>query len=231
MRLLLSSYYYPPSIGGMERQAHLLARTLVSRGHDVQVTCAQLPGFAAAEVLDGVRVTRIPFGRGSRYQRTATYLLGLARATYALRREVELIQVQQALYPAAAMALLAPRLRLPLVVSNRGSGADGAVELMRSLPLGAAALRVIGERAQCISLSEEMEEEMRSAGMHRFVRIPNGVAVPRAVSQEERREARRKLGVRGRLVLFVGRLVRQKEPELLVRAFWALRLAMPSCGW
>ena len=219
MRLLLSSYFYPPSIGGLERQTHLLAKNLVARGHEVRVISARLPGFAADEVLDGVRVSRVPLGGGSRYRRMATYVAKSAGALVALRREVDLIQVQQVFYPAAAAALVAPHLGLPLVVSNRGSGLDGTVHLMRSLPLGAAALRLIGANARCISLTEEMEREMRSAGMLRYVRIPNGVLLPPAMGADARSAAKRELGVRGRLVVFVGRLALGKEPELLVRAF------------
>src|SRR5206468_3330067 len=122
MRLLLASYFYPPSIGGVERQSHLLARELVRRGHEVTAVSARLPGFAQQENLDGVRVERVSPGSGSRYRRMATFIAGMAIAAGRHRRQVDLIQVQQALYPAAAMALAAGVLGKPLVVSNRGSG-------------------------------------------------------------------------------------------------------------
>jgi glycosyltransferase involved in cell wall biosynthesis len=220
VRLLLSSYFYLPSVGGVERQSHLLARGLVGRGHSVRVIAALQPGFAAEETLDGVRIERVSAGEGSRYRRMATYLAAMTAAVFRHRGEADVVQVQQALYPAAALALASPALRRPLVVSNRGSGRDGAVQLMRRLPLGDASLRLIGARATCIALTSEMVSEMSEAGMNRIVVIPNGVEVPPLPTPAQRAEARRGFGLSGPVVVFVGRLEAQKNVALLLAA-WA----------
>lgn len=218
-RLLLASYYYPPSIGGLERQSHLLARELVRRHHSVRVISARLPGFESYEEIDGVQVERVSPGRGSRWRKMATYLAGLSTRVLEHRARVDVLQVQQALYPAAAMSVLSLPLRLPLVVRNSGSGHHGAVNVMSSLPLGSFGLRLIARRAQMVSLSDEMTEEMRNAGFERVVHIPNGVEIPPPVSGTERAIARERLSLKGAVAVYMGRLATEKGLDLLLRAW------------
>lgn len=59
MRVLLVSDSYPPLIGGATRAAHLLARELAGRGHDVRVATISQEGAPAREILDGVEVHRL----------------------------------------------------------------------------------------------------------------------------------------------------------------------------
>jgi glycosyltransferase involved in cell wall biosynthesis len=219
MRILLASYFYPPSIGGLERQSHLLARGLVQRGHSVHVLSARLAGFPQHELLDGVTVERLPAGRGSRWQKMATFLGALLVAAIRHRQDVDVVQVQQVLYPAAAIAAISPLLGKPIVVRNSGSGRFGGVQLMRRMPLGTLALWLIGARATCISLNDEMTYEMRAAGLTRTVQIPNGVDVPALKSAAERNAIRARIGFKGHVILWVGRFDPEKGVDVLIRAW------------
>ncbi len=59
MRILMHCVYFPPEVGGLESHVYYLCRALVARGHEVDaVTSRSLPGLAAYEVMDGVRVWR-----------------------------------------------------------------------------------------------------------------------------------------------------------------------------
>jgi glycosyltransferase involved in cell wall biosynthesis len=61
MRIALLTELYPPSIGGQELFFEGLGRTLVRRGHHVDVFCvAHAKGLPAQEVVDGVSVHRFP---------------------------------------------------------------------------------------------------------------------------------------------------------------------------
>lgn len=219
MRLLLSSFHFAPSIGGVERQSRMLVGGLVRRGHQVDVITAAVPGAPEEEELDGARVVRVRAAAGSRYLHMGTYLARMSAVALRLGRDADVLQVQQALYPAAAMAAVSLVLRKPLVVSNRGSGRFGAVQVMRQLPLGRASLRLIAARATCVGLSDEMMEEMRSAGVRRLVEIPNGVSLPPPADGAERAAARRELGLSGPVAIFVGRLDGEKNLDLLVDGF------------
>jgi glycosyltransferase involved in cell wall biosynthesis len=223
VKVLLSSYFYPPSVGGVERQSHLLARGLVARGHQVRVIAARLGGMRDTEILDGVQIQRVSPGRGNRFRKMGTYLCSMAAAVLATRRWADVIQVQQALYPAAVMTGVAAFLRLPLVVRNSGSGRFGAVSVMSTLPGGQASLRQIGRSATVVSLSEEMTTELRRVPMRRIREIPNGVEVPEAISDAERSRARARLGLDSSdaVALYFGRLDAEKGLALLLDA-WTL---------
>src|SRR5205823_3880473 len=124
------------------------------------------------EVVDGVRIRRVSPGQGSRWQRMATYLLGMVVAALRIAPNVDVIQVQQALYPAAVMAILAACMRKPLVIRNSGSGEFGGISLMQRMPLGGACLKLMSRMAIGVSLSSEMAAEMRQAGFVRLRQIP-----------------------------------------------------------
>jgi glycosyltransferase involved in cell wall biosynthesis len=219
-RILLATYAYPPSVGGVERQSQLLARALVERGHAVHVVTAARGDAPMREVDGGVEITRVAAGHGSRWRRMATYLGSVTAAVIRLRDRIDLVQVQQALYPAAALTPIARALGKPVIVRNSGSGVHGAVQLMSRLPLGRQGLAVIGRLATTVSLSAEMSTEMAGAGFRRVIEIPNGVVMPRVL---DRAAARKMLGLpaRGPIALFAGRLDREKGTQLLAQA-WRL---------
>jgi len=87
--------------------------------------------------------------------------------------------------------------------------------------------RLLGRIGQAIiAVSQHEVEELRRLGVPsgRIHLIPNGV---HPLDQADRAPARARLGLRpdDRVVGFVGRLVHQKDPELLVRAFARVPLA------
>jgi len=219
-RLLLASFHYPPSLGGVERQSHLLARHLVRRGHHVRVLSARLSGFARREVIDGVEVERIEPDLENPWRIPGTFPARLCAAVVCHRKEFDVVQVQQALYPAVFLAAATTPLRIPLVVRNAGSGSGGAVQTLGHTRVGAAALRLMAWRATGVALSGEMEEEMRSVGFRRIVRIPNAVEQMPEIEAGERNAQRQNLGLRGGVLLYLGRLDEEKAVDLMLDA-WA----------
>jgi glycosyltransferase involved in cell wall biosynthesis len=59
MRLLLTSDFFHPQIGGAERQVQLLAAALTARGHFVEVATVRQANLSARETVDGVPVHRL----------------------------------------------------------------------------------------------------------------------------------------------------------------------------
>jgi len=59
MRVLIATDLYPPLIGGSERQAQLIAKQLVQRGHTVIVATVWQPGTPVYENDHGVEVHRL----------------------------------------------------------------------------------------------------------------------------------------------------------------------------
>ncbi len=60
MRVLLTSDFFHPIIGGAERQVGLLAAALAADGHDIRVATSAQPGLAAQESIGGIDVDRLP---------------------------------------------------------------------------------------------------------------------------------------------------------------------------
>lgn len=223
MRILLVTMHYAPSMGGLEKQSAALCQELVRRGHTVRVLTERLPGTESDEVRDGIAVHRVPALPNTRRARFAAF--GAAAVAYAARHRAafDLVHVQQILPPAAAIASALLLIRRPIVVTNHGSGQFGGVKLMQRLPLGPAALKLLGRRTTCVALTEEMQGEMRDAGMGEARLIPNGIALPPLPTEQERASSRIRLGISGRVILFVARLEPGKDVELLTRAFTKVR--------
>ena len=59
MKVLLTSDFFAPIIGGAERQVGLLAGALTGHGHDVRVATTAQPALPAHGVIDGVSVDRL----------------------------------------------------------------------------------------------------------------------------------------------------------------------------
>src|SRR5512141_3343101 len=59
IRILIASDYYPPFIGGAHRQAHLIAKGLSERGHEVNVAAVWHGGFPTEEQDGTVKVFRM----------------------------------------------------------------------------------------------------------------------------------------------------------------------------
>jgi glycosyltransferase involved in cell wall biosynthesis len=61
MRILMFVPKYPPTpAGGLERQAHLLARELIAQGHSVHVLAVDLDRDQPCPSFEGVSVSRLP---------------------------------------------------------------------------------------------------------------------------------------------------------------------------
>ncbi|HEY2030292.1 MAG TPA: glycosyltransferase family 4 protein [Myxococcales bacterium] len=202
MRILFCTYHYPPSIGGVETQSALLARGLSARGHEVRVLTSGKPSSEHEGALL-VRRVALP-DRG--ILPMAAFALWLQAQVVAHARWADVIQVQQALPPAAVVSATARIIHTPVVVTNHGSGKLGAIDVMRKLPLGALGLRAL-RSATLVALTDAMAEEMRAEGLAPRAVIPNGIEIPPQPLEPRTRNA-----------LFIGRLDPIKGLDTLAEA-------------
>lgn len=61
MKILQTPVRFHPFIGGVENYVHSLSRELVELGHDVTVLCADEPESKKEDLIDGIRVRRLPY--------------------------------------------------------------------------------------------------------------------------------------------------------------------------
>ncbi len=60
MKILILSSYFLPHRGGVEQYVYQTSRRLVKRGHKVWVVTSRLKGMKKKETIDGIRILRIP---------------------------------------------------------------------------------------------------------------------------------------------------------------------------
>jgi glycosyltransferase involved in cell wall biosynthesis len=204
----------PASYGGLESVVSLLASGLATRGHRVRVAATLSPGdpepaFLGVLADQGVQVTPLRVGRRD-YR-------GEARRLAALCAELD-----------------------PQLIHTHGERSDwvgGGLARRRGIPHFATVhgfilrgwksrltawlqLRSLRRFDGVIAVSTPLADALLAAGVpgERVHRLPNAWA-PR-VPRLSREEARRALGLpeRGSVVGFVGRLGREKGPDVLLEA-------------
>ncbi|MCP5091798.1 MAG: glycosyltransferase, partial [Gammaproteobacteria bacterium] len=131
MKILCTSYEYPPIGGGGSNVAHPLARSLVWNGHTIDVVTSGMRDVPAYEVMDGVNVHRVRcFRRYRHYTTTAellTYLWPAYRKARSLQdqRIYDINHTHFALPSGLVSYLLYKKTGLPYVLTIHGSDVPG----------------------------------------------------------------------------------------------------------
>ncbi|MDD5468542.1 MAG: glycosyltransferase family 4 protein [Anaerolineales bacterium] len=224
MRILVLVHEYPPIGGGGGKVAQDICRGLARRGHELHVLTAHVPGLPREAEIDGMRVTRLPSGRRSRYKAGLGAMSGfvLAGFFHALRLtrawKPHLIHAHFAV-PAGPIAWgLHRACKLPYVLTIHLGDIPGGVPEKTSrwfrwiYPLTPPIWR---EAARVIAVSQYSRDLAARRYPVDIQVIPNGVEV----------DALRPGSVRAGdppCIAFAGRFVPQKDPLTLVRALLTL---------
>jgi glycosyltransferase involved in cell wall biosynthesis len=206
-------YPIPPVLGGAVEKVHLLlAGAYHAAGHDVTIISRRYKDFAADEVVDGVRHIRVR--STDRSSSLAVNLL--LDFCYAVR-------VARALPPADVTITNA--FFLPLVLPHRRAGKI-YVQVGR-YPKGQMLLYFRADRLQAVSRAVGQAIARQVPWLKRkIVVIP--YAIPDMYFSKPTDSAREPV------VLYVGRIAREKGIELLIQGFARLRQdgdAAASKGW
>jgi glycosyltransferase involved in cell wall biosynthesis len=230
LRILLTSHYGLPHMGGIETVIDSLARELTRRGHSVThlASDARRPGEQAAPAEPApYRVLRVAALNGLERRVDVPYPVFSPRLVPLLRRETNAADVVHAhgfLYMPTPLALGFARHAGRVLTEHVGTvgWSNPALELAERAAvasLGRASARL----AQAlVALNGKVEAELRKLAPKRPVeRIVNGVdsELFRPPAPGERERLRAELGWDERpRALFVGRLVQKKGVDLAVAA-------------
>jgi glycosyltransferase involved in cell wall biosynthesis len=131
VRILMLNYEFPPLGAGGSTSSFNLARNVVALGHEVDVVTMGFRGIPREEMMDGVRVVRVPSIRARREvchtHEMGTYVLSglLKAASLAKQRRYDLCNAHF-IFPTGPIAYGLRRLRgLPYVLTARGSDVPG----------------------------------------------------------------------------------------------------------
>jgi glycosyltransferase involved in cell wall biosynthesis len=152
LRLLIVNYEFPPIGGGASFACFGLARTLVGRGHDVDVLTSRLEGQPAFEVIEGIKVHRVRSWRHGMHdcglRGAATFLLF---AWWRLRKLMKASHYDLVHYffglPSGLLSLYTHgKHRVPYILSLRGSDVPGYDPTDRPLNLTHQLLATVSRR-------------------------------------------------------------------------------------
>ena len=187
MRILMVISQFFPIIGGAEKQAQLLAKTLLQKGIEVKIVTGWWKfGTPHKETMDGMRIVRNfscwgMFGIiGIRTFGVFAYALSLGIYLLLHRREYDILHVHQVLYPAFVSAFVGKGLlKKPILVKMGCSGLTSDTKNIKRFPLGSFQLKYLLKEMDClVTVNEEGIKEFLNLGypLSRIQYIPNGVA-------------------------------------------------------
>jgi glycosyltransferase involved in cell wall biosynthesis len=206
-------YPIPPVLGGAVEKVHLLlAGAYRAAGHDVTIISRSYKDFADEEVVDGIRHIRI---RSS--DRSSSLVVNLPLDfCYAVRVACAL--------PLADVTIT-NAVFLPLVLPHRRAGKI-YVQVGR-YPKGQMSLYFRADRLQAVSRAVGQAIARQVPWLKRKI-----VVIPYAIP--DLYFSKPADSTREPIVLYVGRIAREKGIELLIQCFARLRRrgdAAPSKGW
>ena len=232
MRIALFTNNYLPFCGGVTISVETLRQGLESSGHEAWVFGPRLAGAedAAARV---VRYPSIPVTTYPEFALAVPYSRRIERLVTAL--EFDVIHAHHPFLLGPAARRLARRTRRPLVFTYHTRYEKYAHYV--PLPLGlvqAAALRIsAGFAAQAdavLAPSAVIRDELHARGVRAPIAVvPTGIDLTR-FRPGDREAARRSLGVGAGepLVLYVGRLDREKSVDRVLSAFERVSSTIPA---
>ena len=223
MRVALFTNNYLPFCGGVTVSVETLRRGLEARGHEPWVLAPRFPG--AVEVAPRtLRYPSIPAATYPQFPLAIPYSRRLARRVRALAFDVFHAHHPFLLGPAARR--LARRQGRPLIFTyhTRYDKYAHYVPLPRDVVEAAARLlstRFAARADAIIAPSAVLRDELRARGVGVPIAVvPTGVDLAR-FSPGDRTAARRACGIEdgGLVVLYVGRLDREKSVDRILAAF------------
>jgi glycosyltransferase involved in cell wall biosynthesis/O-antigen ligase len=204
---------YVPALGGAERQLANLAPLLRARGITPVVVTRAMAGRPTEDVIDGVRVVRIPV-RGPKPLRSAAFVWQASQVLAELRPDV--VHAFDTLTPSMIALRHRRRFATPVAVKLLRSGPLGDLHRLTGRPAGEGRRRrLLAEVDVFVAISRDIDAELEAFGVaaDRRVRIPNGVDATRF-----RPRRRRSVGGPNGTAIVTGRLAPEKRiPALAAR--------------
>lgn len=216
-RVMMVVPQYPyPVVGGLERQAHELAKALLELGLDVQAISGRLEqGQPSCEIVEGIAVYRIPWSR-KKYVRFLRTPFDLCRVLRARRKTYDVIHLHQHSWFGLFTILVAKWLRIPILTKLPNVGKVG-LPGMAAQRFGGLKLGILLCADALVAMSHESLAELQQADFPkgRVLTTPNGIRLDRV------RPATNAIASNTQpcRVVFVGRLIEVKGLDILLAAW------------
>ncbi|NHN62463.1 glycosyltransferase family 4 protein [Haloarcula sp. JP-Z28] len=215
MRILrVAQNLYPEVPGGGTYHVHAMSRDQAAVGHDVTVlTVSDDKSLPRQEVRDGYSIVR---------RAPTLEVLGNQISTGVSRflchaRDFDVIHAHSHLYFSTNLAAIQRQIgNIPLAITNHGLYSQNAPKWLFDFYLHTAGRWTFDQADVVFCYTEEDRERVRRFGIDsRIEVVPNGVDTDRFTPNGEGSDM---VDHDGPVVLFVGRLVEGKKPEIAVDA-------------
>lgn len=230
MRILLSLTYYRPHVSGLTIYVERLGRALVARGHEVTVlTSRHDPALPRDEMLDGIRVVRVPVafrvGKGP-------IMPTLGGVATRLVREHDVVSLHLPMFDAAGIAARGRLFRKPTLLTYHCDLLLPAGVVNRVIDQAVFAANYAGARLvhRIIAYTQDYADHSRLLRRFRSKTtvIPPPVVMP-SPSANDVAAFRQKHGLDGKRVIgFASRFATEKGIEHLVDAMPELLRRFPN---
>lgn len=196
---------YPfPVVGGLEGQAHVLAKALVGQGFRVQSVSGRFAkNQSKLDVVDGVLVHRIPWIK-RKWLRFLLTPFSLFRVLYLTRDSYDLIHLHQYSWFGLFTIIIAQLLNKPILTKLPNVGEQGIPGLVKHR-LGKLKSAILLKSDAIVAMSQQSISELNDVGFpsSRILATPNGIHVHSTYKNHYSADEKCK-------VVFVGRLMPQK---------------------
>jgi glycosyltransferase involved in cell wall biosynthesis len=231
MKLLISSTYFEPYKSGLSIYALRLARGLVELGHEVVVLSSLYQdGLPREELMDGIRVARVPVGwRLSK----GVIMPTLRRAAEPWVRWADVVNLHLPQFESFVLSAIAKRIGKPLIVTYHCDIVAGTSLLEKLAVWGTSLLgRLSLSRADLIvqnSLDYASSSPVLSHYLSKTIEIPTPVNVS-MVADDAVASFKPRFGIeQSDIVLgLAGRVAREKGYEYLIEALPMILEAFPN---
>jgi glycosyltransferase involved in cell wall biosynthesis len=223
--LVVGAYYPEISSGG--QQCRAVAKALASRVRFLVLATAVDQSLPTEDLVDGVRVFRLPIDVNDAASRVAA-TLRLMKTMWRLRAEFDVVHIHGISSKNVPVTALARLLGKRVVLTLHTAGQDEPQVVERR---GVAASRALRAADVVMSVSPVLSTRYHEAGLPtaRLRDTINGIDVTRfrPASKDERRTQRRSLDLPERpTILFVGFFSRDKRPDVLFNAWLSIARTM-----
>ena len=220
LKILMVVAHYPfPVVGGLEKQAHELSKSLVLK----HVTVSVLAGkFANSqdnlELIDGVTVHRIGLSK-NRFFRFAMLSFKVLYFMLSHRTTFDIVHLHTLSWFSLYTLLLAKCMNKKTVLKMANVGEYGLPPLKESF-IGQLQLRIIKTAGVIVAMSNESKREICDIGypVGNVFMTPNGISIPDNIVLKRRNPSKQCK------VICVGRLDEQKNIDSLLQLWAELRV-------